>query len=202
MVIAAVALLPKSEAMAPGITVMTWMPNGCSSMRSASEIACSAALEAQYTPENGVVVTPDTLPILMIRPLAVRQQLGAVANQLQRGKDVGVELAQQGLAIGIHDWPHGTVPGVVDQKVQAPPACSRICSTHCLRWGGVIHIEFDGDGALVSQRGQGVDTAHGGEYLIACVQAGQRQSLTDAGRTAGDQGDGLGHGVGLLIVLR
>ena len=126
------------------------------------------------------------------------QQLGAVANQLQRGKDVGVELAQQGLAIGIHDWPHGTVPGVVDQKVQAPGLLANLLDT-LPALGRVIHIEFDGDGALVSQRGQGVDTARGGEYLIAGVQAGQRQSLTDAGRTAGDQGDGLGHGWGSLL---
>ena len=30
------ALLPKSEAMAPGMTVMTWMPNGCSFCNSLS----------------------------------------------------------------------------------------------------------------------------------------------------------------------
>ena len=121
------------------------------------------------------------------------QQLGAVAHQLQRGKDVGVELAQQGVAISIHDRAHGTVPGIVDQQVQTPGLLANLLDT-LLTLSCVIHIEFDGDGALVGERGQGVDASRGGKHLIACVQAGQSESLANAGRTAGDQGDGLGHG--------
>src|SRR5690606_3751695 len=74
MVMAALALLPNSEAMAPGCTVRTWMPKGASSRRRASDRACSAALDAQYTPEKGVVVTPETLPILTISPRASRSR--------------------------------------------------------------------------------------------------------------------------------
>ena len=62
------AVVPNRDRIAPGCTVITWMPNGASSMRSESESACTAALLAQYAPANGVTRIPETLPTFTMRP--------------------------------------------------------------------------------------------------------------------------------------
>ena len=91
---------------------------------------------------------------------------------MQRRKDVGVELFQQGVAVGVQDGAHGAVAGVIDQQIQPTCLAANLLDA-LLALLRVVDVQGDGDRALGGQWVQGFDAARRSKYLIVGFQAGQ-----------------------------
>ena len=119
-------------------------------------------------------------------------------HQLQRSEHVGIELLEQCLPVGIQYRAHGTVTGVVDQQIQ-PPGLAAYALTAGSNLLGIVHVQGHGDGATGGQRRQTVGITGGGIDNITLVQTDLGQRLANATGTAGNQCDGVAHGVVLFI---